>query len=137
MDEAIAVSMVEQTQARFPDLRVCSFDKGFWSPGNRKALEELLDLPVLPKKGKLSSRDQAIEQSDDFVTSRRQHAAVESAINALEVHGLDRCLDHGLEGFRRYVAMAVVARNIQKLGVLLHKPLTKPKRQSRSVCEAA
>jgi hypothetical protein len=31
---------------------------------------------------------------------------VESAINALEAHGLDRCPDHGLAGFQRYVALA-------------------------------
>ena len=49
------------------------------------------------------------------------HAAVESAINALEVHGLDRCPDHGLDGFRRYVSLAVVARNIQILGAILRK----------------
>jgi hypothetical protein len=52
---------------------------------------------------------------------RRKHAAVESAINALEQHGLDRCLDKGLDGFKRYVAMAVVARNTQLLGAILQK----------------
>jgi hypothetical protein len=50
---------------------------------------------------------------------KRQHSAVESAINALEVHGLDICRDHGIEGFERYVALAVLSRNIQKLGVIL------------------
>jgi hypothetical protein len=44
---------------------------------------------------------------------------VESAINALEVHGLDLCRDHGITGFKRYVALAVVARNIQRLGAIL------------------
>ena len=42
-------------------------------------------------------------------------------INALQVHGLDKCLDHGLDGFKRYVAIAVVARNIQKIGAILLK----------------
>ncbi|VAW36698.1 hypothetical protein MNBD_GAMMA01-655, partial [hydrothermal vent metagenome] len=28
----------------------------------------------------------------------------------------DKCLDHGLYGFKRYIAIAVVARNVQKLG---------------------
>ena len=56
------------------------------------------------------------ESSDDFRRYKRQHSAVESGINALEVHGLDICLDHGLEGFNRYVGLAIVARNIQKLG---------------------
>jgi IS5 family transposase len=46
---------------------------------------------------------------------------VESAINALEVHGLDKCPDRGIEGFKRYVALAVVARNIQRLGALLRQ----------------
>ena len=46
-------------------------------------------------------------------------SAVESAINALEVHGLDRCPDHGVDGFKRYVALAVEARNIQRIGAIL------------------
>jgi hypothetical protein len=29
---------------------------------------------------------------------------VESAINALEAHGLDICRDHGIDAFKRYVA---------------------------------
>jgi len=39
----------------------------------------------------------------------------------LEVHGLDRCPDHGIHGFKRYVALAVLARNIQQLGVKLRQ----------------
>ena len=59
----------------------------------------MLDQVVLPKKGRLSVADRQIEYSEDFIASRHQHAAVESAINALENHGLDRCLDHGIDGF--------------------------------------
>lgn len=44
---------------------------------------------------------------------------MESAINALEVHGLDKCPDHGIEGFKRYVALAIVARNIRRIGDIL------------------
>ena len=61
------------------------------------------------------------ESSDEFVQARRKHPAVESGINALETHGLDRCLDHGLRGFQRYVGLAVVARTIQILGTILWK----------------
>jgi hypothetical protein len=46
---------------------------------------------------------------------------VESAINALEVHGLDKCPDHGIEGFERYVGLAVLSRNTQKLGAEIRK----------------
>jgi IS5 family transposase len=87
---------------------------------------------VLSKKGKLSRHDKQIECSESFVESRRQHAAVESAINALENHGLDRCLDHGLNGFKRYIALAVLARNLQKLGSLLReKELRRQKRRRK------
>jgi transposase, IS5 family len=36
----------------------------------------------------------------------------------LEVHGLDKCPDHGIDAFERYVALAVFSRNIQKLGTI-------------------
>lgn len=120
-DEQIAIPMVVKAQNNFPALSMCSFDKGFHSPGNQKDLLEHLDCVVLPKKGKLSQKDKEREHSDEFIKTRYQHAAVESAINALEVHGLDRCPDHGLHGFSRYVSLAVVARNIQQLGVKLRK----------------
>jgi hypothetical protein len=46
---------------------------------------------------------------------------VESAINALEVHGLDKCPDHGLECFKRYVSLAVLARNIQRIAAVIRE----------------
>ena len=61
----------------------------------------------------------AAEQADAFARARRAHSGVESAINALEVHGLDGCPDHGINGFKRYVALAVVARNIHRIGAIL------------------
>ena len=120
-DKTVAVSMVEETQVRFPGLKQCSFDEGFYTPANQKALRGLLELSVLPQKGRLSPEEEAFESSEVFVAARRQHSAVESAINALEIHGLDRCPDHGIDGFKRYVALAVLARNIQQLGARLKK----------------
>ncbi len=58
---------------------------------------------------------------------------VESAINALEVHGLDKCPDHGIDGFKRYVALAVVARNIQRLGAVLRQQVQE-KEQRKCGC---
>jgi len=87
---------------------------------------------VLPKKGKCNKAEAQRESSAEIRTARRKHSAVESGINALEVHGLDKCLDHGILGFKRYVAMAVVARNIQKLGSeLIAKELAKIKRKEK------
>jgi hypothetical protein len=118
-DDQVAVSLIKQTLKKFSNLSVCSFDKGFHSPANQKELREQLDFLVLPKKGKLSQTDKDREYSEDFIKARHQHSAVESAINALEVHGLDKCPDHGIHGFQRYVAIAILARNIQQLGVKL------------------
>ena len=84
---------------------------------------------ILPKKGKLSQKDKQIEHSRQFIEARHQHAAVESAINALENHALDRCPDHGIWGFKRYVALAVLARNLQMLGAKIRqKELNRQKR---------
>jgi hypothetical protein len=118
-DDKVAVPMVKATQALFPSFKACSFDKAFHSPDNQKELKNLMDQVVLPKKGKLSKADQEREYAPEFKQARKQHSAVESAINALEVHGLDKCPDHGIDGFERYVALAVLSRNIQKLGTII------------------
>ena len=131
-DKNIAVQIVKETQQRFPDFRICSFDKGFYSPGNRQELSELLELSVLPKKGKLSEADKQIEFSQDFVELRRKHPAVESGIAALENHGLDRCPDHGIKGFKRYTALSILARNVQILGhIIQQKELKRQKSREK------
>ena len=118
-DDQVAVLMVSETKERFTNLSSCSFDKGFHSPANQTKLREILDEVALPRKGKRSKAIQELESSEDFQRAHDKHSAVESAINALEVHGLDRCPDHGLAGFKRYVALSVVARNIQRIGAIL------------------
>jgi hypothetical protein len=128
-DVDVAVSMAFEAKRKFPGLSTCSFDKGFYSFSNKQQLQEFLDEVVLPKKGKLSESEKQMEYSEAFIASRHQHAAVESAINALENHGLDRCRDHGIEGFKRYVALAVLARNIQLLGTMIRKKLLKHERR--------
>ena len=85
-DDQVAVEMVEETRKRFPQLASVSMDKGFHSRANQRDLAELLDRVVVPKKGKLSAADKAREGDPEFIRLRRRHSAVESAINALEVH---------------------------------------------------
>jgi hypothetical protein len=118
-DDKIALEMVNTTQAKFPSFNACSFDKGFHSLENQHDLKEKLEQVVLPKKGKLSRVDQVREYDEGFVQAKKQHSAVESAINALQVHGLDQCPDHGIEGFERYAAWAVLSRNIQIVGCIV------------------
>ena len=118
-DDQVAVAMIDETKKRFKNLSTCSFDKGFHSPKNQKELNEKLDVVALKRKGRLSREARDIESSDEFRKAQHKHSAVESAINALEVHGLDMCPDHGIDGFKRYVALAIVARNIHRIGAIL------------------
>ena len=61
------------------------------------------------------------ESDEAFSAARRQHPAVESAINALEHRGLDRVRTHGADGFARTVALSVLAANLHRLGRLLRE----------------
>jgi len=124
-DQEIAVPIVQETQETFSNLNSCSFDKGFWSPDNREKLGNILNEVILPKKGRLSEKDKEEQSSESFTEGRRQHPTVESSIHALENHGLDRCLDHGIHGFKRYISLSVLARNIQILGHKLQQMMRK------------
>lgn len=130
-DEKVTVPIVRETKSKFYDLISCSFDKGFYTPGNRRELEKILEEVVLPKKGKLSQIEKEKENSESFVARRRKHSAVESGINALENHGLDVCPDKGIDGFKRYVSLSVLGRNIQILGNILQKKELKQIKQSK------
>ena len=131
-DDKIAIAMVEEARKRFPDFKSCSFDKGFWTPANQKRLQEILERVILPKKGRLSVEDKERQEDEYFIQERKQHSAIESAINALDHHGLDRCPDHGISGFKRYVALAIVGRNIQRLGgIILEKEKKALKRRQK------
>jgi len=137
-DEQVAVPVTQAAKQRFPTLTSISFDKGFHSPRNQTELAKLVERVVLPRKGRGSEAGKRQESEPEFGSLRRQHAAVESAINALEQHGLDRCPDHGLDGFKRYVALAVLARNVQRLGaVLKEQAALKLKRQRGPYRKAA
>jgi hypothetical protein len=120
-DDKIAISITQAANNLFANLIQCSYDKGFWSPENFTALSRILKTVILPKKGGLSKADKERQCEPEFVQGRCHHPAVESAINALENHGLDRCLDHGIDGFDRYISIAVVARNMQQLGHIIQQ----------------
>lgn len=131
-DDKVAVMMVKEAKARFPNLNSCSFDRGFYSPQNRIDLSEELSQVTMPKKGKLSAAEKIEEHSEEFLSAKRKHSAVESTINALENSGLNRCPDHGIEGFKRYAGLAVLARNLQTLGnIIQQKELKKLKKQKK------
>lgn len=116
--------VVEQTRIVQERLGGCieeaSFDCGFNSPQNQKDLAEIIQHPCLPKPGKNQSEEQRATAGVRFHQARRRHAGVESAIGALQYgNGMKRCRDRSEVGFERYVALAVLGRNLHTLGKLL------------------
>jgi IS5 family transposase len=93
-----------------------SFDKGFTRNEDRDLLSLYVPTVVMPKRGRKNAVESARENEKKFIKLRRQHSAVESDINSLEQHGLNRCLDLGLEGYGRYVGYGVLAYNLHRIG---------------------
>lgn len=120
-DDKVAVPMIEAALQRFPMIKQCSFDKGFYSKTNVPALNELLENVIMPKKGRCNKEEKAWQESETFGEARCQHSAVEACINNLEVRGLDRCLSYGRDGFERHVALSIVATNVHRIGLLLQR----------------
>jgi hypothetical protein len=118
-DAAQVVSLADRIQINFPDKTVYShsFDKGFYSKSNYKALVKAgTENSILPKKGKPNKKEKAREGTKTFKALRNAHSAVESNINMLNHHGLNRCVDKGLNGYKRYVGLSVLAYNLHILG---------------------
>ncbi len=130
-DDKIAVLLIAETKERFPNLKSCSFDKSFHTKENQIELMKYLEAVGLPRKGKLSRESKEIENSEKFRDARYKHSAIESAINGLEVHGLDRCPDKNMEGFKRYVSLAIVGYNIHHLGSVITKREQKKARRDK------
>ena len=90
-----------------------SFDKGFTRAEDRELLSLYVPTVVMPKRGKKNAAETARESQKTFVALRQAHSAVESEINSLEHHGLNRCLDVGLQG---YVGYGVMSYNLHVIG---------------------
>ena len=93
-----------------------SFDKGFTRTADRELLGLYVPEVVMPKCGKKNAAEKERESGKRFVALRKQHSAVESQINSLEHHGLNRCLDVGLPGYLRYAGLGVMSYNLHVIG---------------------
>jgi IS5 family transposase len=129
-DAEEVIALADRLLGSYGPLAVASlsFDKGFGRAEERQLLELYIPEVIMPKRGKRNSQEQAHERQRSFATLRRKHNAIESDINALEHHGLDRCPDKGLHGFKRYVGFGVLAYNLHKIGrrLLERRPQSKP-----------
>ena len=129
-DEKVLIEVMEKLQQRFnAKIRAASFDKGFWTPDNLKGLSDIVQLAVLPKKGKRSKLDAEREGSKEFGKVRKWHSGIESAINALgSGNGLTVCRD---KDYKRYIALGVLGRNLHNLGTILIEKERKRREQLR------
>ena len=118
-DASQVSSLCERIKKNFPGKKLYShsFDKGFWSKDNLTTLQEAkIEQAILPKRGRHNKEDKERESKPTFKKLRNAHSAVESNINMLEHHGLNRCMDKGLRNYKRCVGLSVLAYNLHILG---------------------
>jgi len=129
-DVSLAIPLADRLLSRYGEgiIKSISFDKGFYKKENKELLSLRIPTVIMPKKGKKNQAEQEEESSKTFKKLRHKHSAVESDINRLEHHGLDRCPDKGLNAFKRYCALGVLAANLHKLGNVLQE-------KAREQCE--
>jgi hypothetical protein len=130
---SLSIPLADRLLSRFGGdaIESISFDKGFYKRENKELLKLYISEVIMPKKGRKNREEQAEESSKTFKKLRHKHSAVESDINRLEHHGLDRCLDKGLKAFKRYCALGVVAANLHKLGNVLQEKARKKQEKLR------
>lgn len=121
LDKEIVVPEMRTLQARLGGkIKEASFDRGFHSPENQKLLAEIFEHPCVPTTGSRKSQQQEETATVEFRAARQRHPGIESAIGALQSgNGLVRCRDHSYVGFRRYVGLGILGRNLHVLGKIL------------------
>ena len=126
----LTIELARETNSRFK-IQSMSFDKGFHSAANKATLKEMIPMVVLPKPGKRNHAETEEERMPEFVRLRHRHSAIESNINQLEHHGLNRCPDKGLKNYKTYVALGVLSYNLHHLGNLLLEKQREQQEKSR------
>lgn len=130
IDVRVAIPIAEKLKRMLGEsLGSISYDKGFWSRENYEVTSKIVKEVVMPKKGKLNKEEYDREHSKKFKMLRKNHSQIESNINSLEHHGLNRCPDRGIEHFKNYSALGVLSYNLHLLGnILLEKDRKKQKK---------
>ena len=121
-DAAFTIDIAERLKKQYGNrIASLSFDKGFSSKEIIKELELIIPNTMIKQKGKPTKERKEIEGTENFKTLNNQHNAVESNINQLTYHGLDKCYDKGKTNFDKYVSLAVLSYNLHRLGNLVKK----------------
>ncbi len=132
-DVDVAVDIARKAKEIYPNIHSISYDKGFWSPSNYELVSQIIEKVIMPKKGKASKIQQEEYNHPEYKKLRSKHSSVESSINRLEYNGLDKCLDHGIYGFKRYTALGILSNNIHNLGSQILKKEEKKRQRKKTV----
>lgn len=120
-EKDVAVEQTRLLQTRLGGrLKEVSFDRGFHSPLNQIELAKIVPHVCLPKSGAKQAAVQEREADEIYHAAKQRHSGIESAIGALQSgNGCVRCRDRSELGMQRYVALAVLGRNLHTFGKLL------------------
>lgn len=91
-----------------------SADRGVYSPDNESyATAQAVKRVILPQPGRKDEARAKHEAQPWFKRGRKFHAGVEGRISVLKRrYQLDRCRDHGLDNFDKWVGWGVIANNL-------------------------
>ena len=134
LDHPHFIARLDAHQARFghpPDL--VAGDRGLYSPENEaRATARGVRRVVVPQAGRTSQERQRHEHQRWFRRGFRFRAGAEGRIHILKRdYGLDRCRDHGEDGFGRWVGWGIVAHNLAQIARTQATRTRQPARQAR------
>jgi hypothetical protein len=91
-------------------------DRGFYSPGNRKACSSRgMERIGIQKKGKLGGKDKEREKSRWFVRLRRRRCGIEGYISVSKRrYGLDRAEYRIADGEEMWCRLGLIGMNLKK-----------------------
>ena len=110
-----------------PDM--VSADRGVYSPNNEKAAREAgVKQICMPQPGQRTPERIEHEQQQWFRLARRFQAGVEGRISVIKrARQLDRCLDKGEAGFKKWVGWGCIVNNL----IAIARAILKPRRRNR------
>jgi IS5 family transposase len=105
----------QQRFGRPPDL--LAGDRGVSTPENERLAKEFgVKHVVLPKTGQVTPERREYERQGWFRRGFRFRAGIEGRISVLQrCQGLDRSLNHGEDGFGRWVGWGIVTANLVRI----------------------
>lgn len=135
-DNQLTLPIARRLLAKY-EVASWSVDRGFSDKADQALLEASIPQLIMPKKGRRTQQEAAIESAPAFKKLKNKHNAVESNIHELEHRGLDRCPNRTRGGFNRYIGLAVTAYNLHKIGRELLARRRAAEKAEAQACRAA